>query len=118
MLVFNHYTVHLKAYLVLFLLIGLSAAVNAQSPAPKGNTRVIDKSKLAIHQNYRDEQPQRFDNSRSRIVALSGKPHAHAKVHAPKNAVQAKNTKGAHIKHSTRVRAVHHKINRKIRKTH
>ncbi len=124
MLVFNHNIVHSKAYLAIFLLIGLSVSVNAQSPATKGNTHVIDKSKLAIHQNFRDEQPQRFDNSRSKIVSFAGNSHARIKARSSKNATLHPKTptgtvkKDAHIKHATKAQAIHHKINRKVRKTH
>ena len=126
MLVFNHNTVHSKACMVIFLLLGLSVCANAQSPASKGNTHVIDKSKLVIHQNYRDEQHQRFDNSRSKILAFAGNSHTRTKAHTSKNATHTKSITGAvkkdihikHTKHATKAQDIHYKINRKVRKTH
>ena len=127
MLVFNHNTVHSKAYLAIFSFLGLSVAVNAQSPASKGNAHVIDKRKLAIHENYRDEQPQRFDNSRSKIVAFASNSHSRIKAHTSKNATLHPKTptgavkKDIHLKrpkHKTKGESVHHKIKRKVRKVH
>ncbi len=114
-----------KALLAMVGFFSLSLGSNAQTPSAKGNTHIIDKSKLTIHQNFRDEQPQRFDNKRSKIVEFVSDKH-NSKLSSSKNpAIHTKgitttSKKEAEIKRekAAKAKAIHHKIKRKALKTH
>ena len=112
--------------LAIVCFLALSSATKAQTTAVKGNTHAIDKSKLVIHQNFRDEQPQRFNNNRSKIVESKNANHSRSKTNSAKNtaahskstgpatsAVTEKNAKDKATNH--KAGAKHHKINRKER---
>jgi len=108
--------------------LGLSFESRAQAPNSPVKTHTIDKSKLSIHQNFRDEQPQRFSNDKSKIVAFATNTKHNSKTNTPKNiAVHTKGNsatttqKVSEIKGEKKaalIKAVHHKTKRKIKKSH
>jgi hypothetical protein len=126
MLVFTHIKGFFSICFAIVCFLGLPFAAKAQTAASKGNTHVIDKSKLAIHQNFRDEQPQRFNNNRSKIEEGSKSSNVRSKTSSAKNtsvhtkgtgpattAVAGKNANATITTHKARVK--HHKLARKER---
>jgi len=63
----------------IFILCCSTSNIFAQSP---NSGSKIDKSKLTIHGNMRDAQPQHFDNSRSNLAQYSRISHKTVKAKA------------------------------------
>ena len=96
-----------------FIFFCFSNTVFAQS-ANTGNK--TDKSKLQIHGNMRDIQPQHFDNTRTSVVQFSNSLHKNVKTRS--NLSHPKTQQGAFTKAEKKMIAKEVKANRKKHKTH
>ena len=61
------------------------------------NSKKIDKSKLAIHKNLRDGQPQHMNNDRKTVVTRTKTQH---RLHKSINKTQLKKQEGTKVKHT------------------
>ena len=124
---FKSFARGLSYFFVIIGFCGLSLESKGQVPNSRGKVHTIDKSKLSIHENFRDEQPQRFSNDKSRIVAFAANTKRNYRPTAVKNApVHSKEhsttpqkvsmIKGFQKTEATKVE--HHKIKRKLKKSH
>ena len=109
-----------SALYVLLTIVFVSASyinITAQSSENKSGPKTIDKSKLVIHENLRDEQPQHFDNHRNVVLSLT--PHnriktGHKSLLRPSSRPAAEKSSVKNTESNHKARRVRHKRVKKI----